>query len=68
MGKYHQAKAILADPAIKEALVSVSPTCRQNQSAEEKRAELYSLGKIYGFLHDQRRSLSRSSKFNGFSA
>jgi hypothetical protein len=34
----------------------------------EKRAELYSLGKIHGFLHDQRRSLSRSSKFNGFSA
>jgi hypothetical protein len=34
---------------------------------EEKRAELYGLGKIHGFLHDQRRRLSRSTKFNGFS-
>jgi hypothetical protein len=34
---------------------------------EEKRAELYSPGKIHGFLHDQRRLLSRSSKFNDFS-
>jgi hypothetical protein len=35
---------------------------------EEKRAELYSPGKIHGFLHDQRRRLSMSSKFNDFSA
>jgi TPP-dependent pyruvate/acetoin dehydrogenase alpha subunit len=35
---------------------------------EEKRAELYGLGEIHGFLHDQRRRLSMSSKFNDFSA
>jgi hypothetical protein len=35
---------------------------------EEKRAEFYGLGMIHGFLHDQRRSLSMSSKFNNFSA
>jgi hypothetical protein len=34
---------------------------------EEKRAELYSLGKIHGFRHDRRRRSSRSSKFNDFS-
>ena len=34
---------------------------------EEKSAEPFGLGMIDGFLHDQRRRLSMSSKFNDFS-